>query len=182
MIHVQKSVLRSLALAVAIVALASCGDRGERDVRNWMQEVRAQTGSGVPPLAAPKTFTPFPYGGNQSVDPFNPVKLQVALARQQAISGGRLRPDLNRRREPLEAYPLDSLKMVGTLQSAGRKVALIEVDRLVFKVAVGQYVGQNFGMVSRIAEGEVELREVAQDASGTWVERRARLELQESKK
>lgn len=163
------------------VMIAGCGDSGEDALRQWMSETRNQAKVSVPKLVEPKNFTPFIYSQKDEVDPFNPVKLQVALARQQATSSGKLRPDLNRRREALESYPLDGLKMVGTLQSKNTRYALIEVDRIVYRVKVGNYVGQNFGMVTRIMDNEVEINEVVQDAGGEWVERKAKLELQETK-
>lgn len=162
--------------------VAGCGDSGEQEVRTWMNETRSQARVSVPKLIEPKKFTPFLYSQKGEIDPFNPVKLQVALARQQSATSSKLRPNMERRREALEAYPMDSLKMVGTLQSRDLRFALIEVDKLVFQVKIGNYMGQNFGMVTRITDNEVELKEVVQDAGGEWTERKAKLELQESKK
>nr|WP_151449250.1 pilus assembly protein PilP [Lacisediminimonas profundi] len=164
------------------VLVAGCGDSGEQEVRTWMNETRSQTRVSVPKLIEPKKFTPFLYSQKGEIDPFNPVKLQVALARQQSATSSKLRPNMERRREALEAYPMDSLKMVGTLQSRDLRFALIEVDKLVYQVKIGNYMGQNFGMVTRITDNEVELKEVVQDAGGEWIERKAKLELQESKK
>jgi len=72
--------------------------------------------------------------------------------------------------------------MVGTLQKPGLSYALLQVDKAVYQIKVGNYVGQNFGKVTRVSETEVELKEIVQDASGEWTERQAKLELQESKK
>jgi type IV pilus assembly protein PilP len=88
---------------------------------------------------------------------------------------------MQRRREPLEQYPLDTIRMVGMLQKPGMTYAILQVDKAIFQAKVGHYVGQNFGMITGISEDAVELKEVVQDASGEWVERKARLELQESK-
>lgn len=87
-----------------------------------------------------------------------------------------------RRRQPLEAYPLDSMQYVGMLQKDGRAVALIKVDNLLYQVRTGDFIGQNFGRVITIDESQVALREVAQDAAGEWVERSAMLNLQEGSK
>jgi type IV pilus assembly protein PilP len=162
--------------------LAACGDGGLQAERKWMDEVRQQTKVSVPKLAEPKKFTPFTYGAKDSVDPFNPAKLTVALAKQQSSSASAFKPDLSRRREALEAYPLDSLHMVGTLQKQGLSYALIQADRSLYQTKVGNYIGQNFGMVTGISETEVTIKEVVQDASGEWVERKSKLELQETKK
>jgi type IV pilus assembly protein PilP len=171
------------ALVFALLTgLAGCGDGGVQEVRQWMDEVRRQTKISIPPLMEPKKFTPFTYGGKDNVDPYNPSKLAVAFAKLQANSPNALKPDLDRRREPLEAFPLDMVKMVGTLQKKGKSYGLLQVDKTVFQIRVGNYVGQNLGMITKITDTEVELKEIVQDASGDWVERKAKLELQETKK
>jgi len=162
--------------------LAGCDDGEAQDVKQWMDETRRQTKISIPPVSAPKKFTPFIYGGKESVDPYNPVKLSVVFAKLQATSTNPLKPDLDRRREPLEAFPLDTIKMVGTLQKPGLNYAILQVDKSIYQIKVGNYVGQNFGMVTRITDTAVELKEIIQDASGDWVERKATLELQETKK
>lgn len=100
----------------------------------------------------------------------------------QANSNSGLKPDFDRRKEPLENYPLDTIRMVGTLQKPGLNYALLQVDKSVFQAKVGNYIGENFGMITKITESEVELKEIVRDASGEWVERQAKLELQENKK
>ncbi|MDO8299890.1 pilus assembly protein PilP [Lacisediminimonas sp.] len=174
--------LQWLSLLLPVGLLAGCGDSGEQEVRQWMNETRSQARISVPKITEPKKFTPFLYSQKGEIDPFDPIKLQVALARQQKTSSSKLRPNLERRREALEAYPLDGLKMVGTLQSREMRLALIEVDKLVYQVKIGNYMGQNFGMVTRITDNDVEIKEVIQDAGGEWIERKAKLELQETKK
>jgi type IV pilus assembly protein PilP len=165
-----------------LLMLAGCGDGGVQEVRQWMDGVRQQTKVAIPKLSEPKKFTPYLYSGKDSVDPFNPNKLAVAFAKLQSKSNNALAPDPDRRREPLESYPLDAISMVGTLQKPGLSYALLQVDKTVFQAKVGNYVGQNFGMITQITETEVDLKEVIQDASGEWVERKAKLELQETKK
>lgn len=170
-------------LALALLSgLAACGDGGLKDERKWMDEVRQQTRVSVPKLAEPKKFTPFTYSAKDTVDPFNPVKLTVALAKQQSNSASAFKPDTTRRREALEVYPLDALHMVGTLQRQGLNYALIQADRSLYQTKVGNYIGQNFGMITSISETVVDIKEVVQDASGEWVERKTKLELQETKK
>jgi type IV pilus assembly protein PilP len=173
----------SFALAAGLAfSLTGCGDGGVQEVKQWMDEVRRQTPVVVPKIAEPKKFTPFVYSGKNEVDPYSPAKLAVALAKLQANSNSKIKPDLDRRREPLEAYPLDTIKMVGTLQKPGLSYALLQIDKSVFQAKVGNYIGQNLGMITRITDAEVELKEIVQDAAGEWVERKAKLELQENKK
>jgi type IV pilus assembly protein PilP len=173
---------RLIGSMAMLSALAGCGDGGVHEVKQWMDEVRRQTKPSIPKLAEPKKFAPFVYSAKAEVDPFSPAKLAVAMAKAHASAGGGLKPDFDRRREPLENFPLDQLKMVGTLQKAGMSFALLQVDKNVYQVKVGNYIGQNFGMITRITDTEVGLKEIVQDASGDWVERQAKLELQEAKK
>jgi type IV pilus assembly protein PilP len=108
-----------------------------------------------------------------AVEPFDPRKM---VPRRDG-GGGPLQRDLERAREPLEAFSLDQIRMVGTIKDS-TIVALLNANGLTFKVEVGNRVGQNFGVVTRIAETEVFLKETVQDAGGEWVERPAKLELQ----
>jgi type IV pilus assembly protein PilP len=173
----------SFALVVAFAfGLAGCGDEGVQEVKQWMENERLQTKAVIPKISEPKKFTPFVYNAKAEVDPYSPAKLSVALAKLQANSASKIKPDLDRRKEPLEAFPLDAITMVGTLQKPGLSYALLQVDRTVYQAKVGSYIGQNFGMVTRITDSEVELKEIVRDASDEWVEREAKLELQEMKK
>jgi type IV pilus assembly protein PilP len=174
--------LSALLPIILASALTGCGDGGVQEVKQWMAETRQQTKVFVPKLAEPKVFTPFIYNAQNEVDPYNPAKLSVALAKMQAKSTSRFKPDMERRRELLESYPLDTLKMVGTLQKTGLSYALLQADKAIVQAKVGNYIGQNFGMITKVNETEIEIREIVQDASGEWVERKAKLELQENKK
>jgi len=168
-----------VAALIPLLCLYGCGDSGIQEVREWMQQTRQQTRVMVKPLPPPKSFQPFTYDAKGRVDPFSPDKLLVALAKTR---GTGLHPDMNRRREPLEEYPLDNLQMVGTLSKPGKTYALIQAGKSIYPVEVGNYMGQNFGKVTRITDSEVQLKEIVQDASGEWVERDAKLELQETQK
>lgn len=173
--------IRFGASGLLLVTLFGCGDGGIQNVSEWMKEVRQQTRVSIKPLSEPKKFTPFAYDAKGREDPYSPNKLAVALAKSKKDSGS-IRPDLDRRREALESYPLDNLRMVGTLEKPGLTYALLQADKSVFQVKVGNYIGQNLGMVTKITDTEVELKEIIQDASGEWVEREAKLELQETQK
>ena len=87
-----------------------------------------------------------------------------------------------RRKEPLESFPLDTMAMVGSLNKVGTPTALLKVDNLLYQVQVGAYLGQNYGRITKITETAIQLREIAQDATGDWIERPASLELQEGGK
>ncbi|MFD2273871.1 pilus assembly protein PilP [Undibacterium arcticum] len=134
--------VRAVMSLTLLSGLAGCGDSGVREVQQWMDEARRQTKVAVPKLSEPKKFTPFVYDARNEVDPYNPAKLSAALAKLQAKSGNGFKPDMERRREPLEAYPLDALKMVGTLQKPGLGYALIQADKTIYQAKVGNYIGQ----------------------------------------
>jgi len=178
----RASVIFNLFALTLLAALSGCGDGGVTEVKGWMDQTRRETRVWIPKLSPPKKFTPFVYDAKAAVDPFSIAKLNVAFAKMQANSGSSLRPDLQRRREWLESFPLDTLKMVGTLSNAGQNAALLQADKAIVQVRVGAYLGQNMGRVTSISEDAIELKEIVQDASGDWVERKTKLELQETKK
>ena len=137
------------------------------------------------PLTEPTRYVPLAYAGGTSADAFSSERLTQVLRRESgplSVSAALVAPELNRRKEPLEAFPLDSMTMVGSLDRAGQKVALVRVDNLLHQVRPGNYLGQNYGRVTRITESEVMLREIVQDAAGEWIERSTALQLQEQTK
>lgn len=167
-------------LAVAMAALlAGCGDGEQQEVRQWMTQVDASTRVAVKPLPEPKTFVPFAYASAEQPDPFNPNKLLAGLP--QARPGTGVAPDTGRRKEFLEGFPLDTMKMVGTIRKGPAFYGLLQIDRAVYQVRSGQRLGQNYGLVTAVSDEAVIVKEVVQDAGGEWVERIAKLELQDSK-
>jgi type IV pilus assembly protein PilP len=144
-----------------------------------MEQQRREVKPNVQPLTPPKRFDPAPFGGSQLIDPFSNQKLSVALKQETRQPNSLLASEMNRRKEPLEAYPTDGMSMVGSVSKGGRPVALLRVDNLLYQVKVGDYLGQNFGKITRITETEVVLREIVQDAAGEWIERASTLQLQE---
>ena len=178
---IAKPVLAGMALSVF---LAGCTSKHE-EVQQWMDEQRAQTKPKVEPIPEPKKFTPQAYTQDSATDPFSSMKLTQALKREsaQATSNAALvAPELARRKEPLEAYPLDTMQMVGSLVKEGRPVALLKVDNLLYQVRPGNYLGQNYGKILKVSETEMLVREIVQDAAGEWIERTATLQLQERSK
>ncbi len=165
--------------------LLGCGASGDDELRQWMSELRATTKPKVIPLAEPKQFFPQAYSEDSGIEPFNSLKLTQALRRdstQLASNAALIAPEMARRKEPLESFPLDVMAMVGSLDKKGIPTALLKVDNLLYQVRVGNYIGQNYGKITRINESSIQLREIVQDATGDWVERAAALDLQEGKK
>lgn len=168
---------------LAAALLAACGSTSEDDLRTWMQEQRSQMRPRVPPISEPKPFRPENYVDGEAVDPFSRDKLTSALKRegvqQASTTSALIAPELARRKEALEAYPLDTMSMVGSLIQERQPAALIKVDKLLYQVRLGSHLGMNYGRVIKITETEVTLREIVQDAVGEWIERPATLQLQE---
>jgi type IV pilus assembly protein PilP len=168
-----------------LVVLPGCGSSKDDDIRQWMVEERNQTRPKVAPIPAPKQFKPEAYVNGSALEPFSNQKLTQALKRdssQAASNGALVAPELARRKEPLEAYPLDAMSLVGSIVKAGQPVALVKVDNLLYQVKLGNYLGLSYGKVVKITEAEVTLREIVQDAVGEWIERIATLQLQEKSK
>jgi type IV pilus assembly protein PilP len=175
---------RFLWLAL-LLSLAGCWGDDQQDMRQWMQEQRNATKPTVPPIPEPKKFTPIPYRSDVALEPFSSQKLTQALSReasQAAANAALIAPELNRRKEVLEGFPLDAIAMVGTLLPKGVPVALVKVDKLLYQVRAGNYLGQNYGKVIKVTETELVMREIVQDAAGEWIERQASLQLQEGTK
>lgn len=168
-----------LAAALFVTSgLAGCSAEHD-ELQQWMEQQRREVKPNVTPLSPPTQFNPEPYSSAQAVEPFSPQKLSVALKLEARQPNSLLATELNRRKEPLEAYPLDSMSMVGSVAREGQPFALLRVDNLLYQVKVGDHLGQNYGRVVRIDETEVALREIVQDAAGEWIERSASLQLQE---
>jgi type IV pilus assembly protein PilP len=178
-------IIYSLLLATLALSLQGCGASKEDDVRQWVVEERNQTRPRVQSIPAPKQFIPESYTNSGAIEPFSNQKLTQALkhdATQTASNARLVAPELVRRKEPLEAFSLDGMTLVGSIIKAGQPVALVKVDNLLYQVKLGNYLGQNYGRVTKITETEVTLREIVQDAVGEWIERSATLQLQEKSK
>ena len=175
----------SAGLVLLMLALGACGTSGQEELQQWMTEQRNATRPQIAPLTAPTKFKPETYAQSGVTEPFSREKLVQALKRdsRQATSNAALiAPELSRRKEPLEGSPLDAVFMVGSLVKAGKPVALVRVDNLIYQVRVGNYLGQNYGRITSVTESSVVLREIVQDAAGEWTERPATLQLLEGTK
>ncbi len=175
-------IARDAASLLMLFALAGCGG-GQDEIKQWMAQVKKDTHVNVPKLSEPKKFVPYTYAQMGGTDPFNPSKLTDAIARAQNAARSPLAPDPNRRHEPLEAFPLDTIAMVGVIKDRhGSQHAVVQVDKTVYDVKVGDYMGQNDGRVTAITEDQISLNERVIDASDEWVERKTNIELQENRK
>jgi len=172
----------ALAAATLAVLLVGCGD-DRRELVGWMQGVRDTTQPIREKIQEPKQFEPFRYDRADEQDPFTRARLAgLPLEDGVAGAGAGLQPDARRPREILESYPLDAIRMVGHMSNGRQNFALLQVDRMVHQARVGNHAGQNHGVITRVGESEVLLRELVQDAAGDWTQRETTLRLQEEKK
>lgn len=175
----MKTPYRLLGLLVCAVGLTGCG--GDQDeLQAWMEQQRHEVQPSVQPLSQPQKFNPQPYLGTDGIEPFSGTKLAGALKQEAKQPNSAVASELNRRKEPLEAFPLDSMTMVGSFAKQGAQYALLKVDGLLYQVKAGEYLGQNYGKIVKITETDITLREIVQDAAGEWIERPTTLQLQES--
>ena len=168
--------MRARALLVIAIGatLAGCGGESHQDLRAWMAEQGKGTRGKLDPVPQIKPYEPFAYNAFDMPDPFKPRKIEPAKG------GSKLAPDLARRREPLESFPLESLTMVGTLEKNRAIYALIRTpEKAVYQVKAGNHMGQDFGVITGITETEIKLRELVQDGAGDWTERTSSLQLQQ---
>ncbi len=162
-------------LTLCAAVLSGCGSGEFEDLNRFVEESKEGLRGRVEPLPDIMQFEAFAYDAFDLPDPFRPHRLEIA----GQVPGGGPAPDTKRHKEVLESFPLESLKMVGTLERKRVRFALIRTpDSNLFKASVGNYMGQNFGVVTAISETTVTLKEVIQDpASGGWNERSANLQL-----
>jgi type IV pilus assembly protein PilP len=166
---------RAAFLAIASAALlAGCGPSSHKDLVDWMNEQGKGVRGHLAPLPTIKPYEPFVYNDFDLPDPFKPRKIEPT----KSDNTNKLAPDLNRRKEPLEAYPLESLSMVGTLEKGRTRYALVKTpDKDLYQVRQGMHMGQNYGVITDVTDTDIKLKELMQDGSGDWSERTSTLNL-----
>jgi len=174
--------MKKLILLAGLALLAACGGEEQSELRQELANMTKDLRGRVDPLPQVRTYEPVPYRGESMLDPFVPGRIVVSQAATGGGGGGGVQPDLNRPKEPLEAFPLEALQMVGTLAQNKDTYALVRAGANLFRVKKGNYMGQNFGVITAIDEGQISLKEVVQDSGGDWVERSTTLQMSEGKK
>lgn len=161
------------------LSLVACGSDDLDDLRERIKNAHSDRKPRVEPLPEIKTQETFAYSAANLVDPFGAFNLKPA-AGQGAGGASAAGPDPNRRKEPLEDYPLDSLKMVGTITRGKQSFAIVQApDGTVQRVKTGDHMGQNSGLVTKVTDEKIELIELVQGPLGDWIEREASLALLE---
>jgi type IV pilus assembly protein PilP len=163
----------ALLLAVLCSLLAACTS-DTKEVEAWVAEVKARPAPPLDPLPVMKQFETFEYSPEGLRDPF-------AVPLPDRDSGSGLRPDPNRRKEALEAFPVDGLNMVGTIGTGSNLIGLVLApDRVTYRVRPGNYLGQNDGRITAVYEDRIEMVELVPDGAGGWLERQAKIALEDN--
>ena len=172
------TIVRMAAALASTVLLGACSGEEQSELRQELSAMTKDLRGRVDPLPQVKSFEPVPYKGESMVDPFVPGRIVVTQASAGGGGGGGVQPDLNRPKEPLEAFPMESIQMVGTLSQNQDMFALVRAGASLFRVKKGNYVGPNFGVITSIDESQISVKEVVQDSGGDWVERSTSLQMQ----
>lgn len=160
--------------------IAACGGDSMRDLREYAAEVHARKSTRVEPLPEFKRYETYAYASSDKVDPFEPFFQEDKVGVADTRPNNGLQPDLDRNREELEAFPLDSLRMVGTLEQHDAVWGIVkDPEGVVHRVQVGNYMGQNYGKIMHIQEDRIELLEIVPDGQGGWMENQAAVALAE---
>jgi type IV pilus assembly protein PilP len=187
----QSSAIRAIAIMLAVcLPLAGCGGGSMVDLRRYIADVKTRPGTPVeelPPIAPYVVYT-YPCDDEvPCVDPFEPFYLEppdpCSDLNSPGCSGSTdngFSPDFDRNREELESYPLDALRMMGTLERGDQFWAILrDPDTIIHRVQTGNYIGQNHGKIMEITETKIKLIEIIPNSRGGWEERKAELALAE---
>jgi len=174
--------VKQLILVLLCGAVLGCSSDNHDELQQWMDDSSKDMRGSIPKLPEVTPYRPVPYEVEAMLDPFKPNKIEPeSKYRQSAGKGGIFQPDFEARElrnSLLEKYPVESLKMIGYLNVNKQPMAVIQVDDKIKQIKVGDYIGLDFGMVTKITDKEVELRELIQDSAGDWSERKSSLLLQ----
>jgi type IV pilus assembly protein PilP len=163
------------SLLLVLLLLAGCGGEEFQDLRDFVKNAGVDMRGKVEPPPEIKPYEPFTYENDASLpDPFKPRKPDA----RNTSHTGQNQPNLNRPKEELEDFPLESLKMVGFLSKKGINSAVIRSSEgKIYRIKPGNYIGLNFGQVTSVTETEVKIKEMVQDSVGDWSERESSLQL-----
>jgi len=179
---VNKLALNGIACLAATALIAGCGGEEFKDLKQELAEQTKDFRGQVPPLPPVKPYEPVPYTAEGQIDPFRPERIEVAQAVRATNAASKLAEHEKRVKEPLEAFPLESIQMLGTITQEKETFALVKAGPNLYRVKKGNYMGQNFGVITAIDESQISLKELVQDSGGEWVERASSLQLLEAKR
>jgi type IV pilus assembly protein PilP len=176
---VGRNRLGTAIACLAALLLAGCAE-DMSDLRQFVKQVKQRPGGDIEPLPEFEPYKGFAYDSTDLRNPFRPRSAFAADEEESEESSSGLKPDFERAKEPLEQYPLDSLKMVGTLTREDQRRGLVrDPDGIIHRVVPGNYLGQNHGRITAVEPGVIQVVEIVRDGQGGWMERDASLALSE---
>ncbi len=168
-----------LILTTAILFLNGCSDSAHEDLQSFIEDEKLKKGR-VEPLPEFLPAETYAYSVHELKDPFSTWKSEVKSSGKTDTVASGIRPNDDRRKEILEHFPLDTLKMMGTMEFKAGLYSLIKApDGILYKISVGNYVGQNHGKVLKVTGSMIILLEIVPDGLGGWEERQATLAMNE---
>jgi type IV pilus assembly protein PilP len=178
MTDITRSLFRLLLVALLTIAFAGCARDNMGDLKSYVEEVKTRKAGHIEPLPEIKQIETYAYDPADRRSPFMPVQQGEEEVQESPENG--ISPDPNRRKEELENYSLDSLRMVGTLEQTDVMWALIKTrDETIYRVKSGSYMGKHHGQITGITESKIDLTEIIPDGQRGYRERQASLALKE---
>lgn len=170
---------REIGMALLLcLPLVGCGSSSMDDLRAYTESILSRESPPIEPLPEIKPYEVYAYQSADRKDPFESFIADEPEEQVEAASTSGIAPDPNRNREELEAFALDSLRMVGTVEKTSNIWGIVRAaDGTVYQVQVNNYMGRNHGKVTGILEDRIELTEIIPDGTGGWQEREASLAL-----
>jgi type IV pilus assembly protein PilP len=176
----MRKVNKLLFALIFSILLVGCGADDFADLEQYIKEVKAKPKGIIEPLPEIKPIEPFVFKPEGLRDPFKAIGETEEAEETGVAVGDGIKPDTSRRKEELEAFPLDSLRMVGTVVMKANLWGLVKAsDKTIYRVQVGNYMGKNYGKIIRILTDKIELMEIVPDKPGTWREQQTSLALTE---
>ena len=178
----MRGAIATTVAASAALLIAGCGGEEHSDLKQELAQATKDFRGRVDPLPQVKPYEPVPYNAEGQIDPFRPERIEVAQAGRSSASASKIAEHEKRLKEPLEAFPLESIQMLGSITQEKEVFALVKAGPNLYRVRKGNYMGQNFGVITAIDEAQISLKELVQDSGGEWVERSSSLQLVEAKR
>lgn len=163
-----------IGIAIALLLLGACSGGPDRDMKDFVRKVKEKKPGPLPSLPIFSSYKSFKYAASKLRSPFDsamPVNMNKAVTNQKGPM-----PNLNRPKEPLESFSLDSLQMVGTLAREGTVYALIKDSKgLIYRVGIGSYIGKNYGQIEKVSSTGLDIKEWVLSSKGEWQTRNTSL-------